>query len=82
MFRRRHQHPEVPGAALLPLRHQVYAPFAATITEVLMAEAGAVIRKSQPLFRVEPDGKLVIEDPGERAARVRACIDEYLASVL
>ncbi len=44
--------------------------------------AGVVVRKGQPLFKVEPDETLVVEDPKERAARIRARTDEYLASVL
>ena len=45
-------------------------------------EVGQTVRKGQTLFKVEPDEKLVVEDPAERARRIRARTDEYLASVL
>lgn len=67
---------------VMKMFNKVYAPFAGTITEVLMQEAGVVVRKGQPLFTVEPDEKVEVEDPADRARRVRACTDEYLASVL
>ena len=42
--------------------------------EVVMHENGVVVRKGQPLFRVEPDEKLVDEDPARtrRAASAPA----------
>jgi pyruvate/2-oxoglutarate dehydrogenase complex dihydrolipoamide acyltransferase (E2) component len=62
--------------------NKVYAPFSGTVIEIVMHDAGVVVHKGQTLFRVEPDEKLVFEDPAERAARIRARTDEYLASVL
>jgi len=53
-----------------------------TVTEIVMHDAGVVVRKGQTLFKVEPDESLVVEDPKERAARIRARTDEYLTSVL
>jgi acetyl/propionyl-CoA carboxylase alpha subunit len=67
---------------VMKMFNKVYAPFAGTVTDVLMQEAGVVVRKGQPLFKVEPDETLVVEDPKERAARIRTRTDEYLTSVL
>jgi acetyl/propionyl-CoA carboxylase alpha subunit len=67
---------------VMKMFNKVYAPFSGTVTEIVMHDAGVVVRKGQTLFRVEPDEKLVVEDPAERAARIRARTDEYLASVL
>ncbi len=50
--------------------------------EILVHDNGAIVRKGQPLFRVDPDEKMVSEDPAERRRRVRANTDAYLASVL
>ena len=67
---------------VMKMFNKVYAPFAGTVTEVVMHEAGVVVRKGQTLFKVEPDESLVVEDPRERAARIKTRTDEYLTSVL
>ena len=67
---------------VMKMFNKVYAPFSGTVTEVVMHDAGVVVRKGQTLFRVDPDEKLVVEDPAERAARIRTRTDEYLTSVL
>ena len=40
--------------------------------------SGAIVQKGQPLFKVTPDEKIVVEDPKERAKRVRATTTSYL----
>ena len=67
---------------VMKMFNKVYAPFAGTVVEVQAPDAGTVVRKGQMLFRIEPDEKVVVEDPAERARRIRARTDEYLASVL
>ena len=57
--------------------NKVYAPFAGTITDVLV-DSGIVVRKGQPLFKVTPDEVLVEEDPAERERRLRTNTDAYL----
>jgi multidrug resistance efflux pump len=47
-----------------------------------MHENGVVVRKGQPLFRVDPDEKVVEQDPAERARRIRAATDRHLANLL
>jgi hypothetical protein len=40
------------------------------------------VQKGQPLFKVTPDEKVVVEEPAVKAARVRAHTDAYLKSLL
>jgi acetyl/propionyl-CoA carboxylase alpha subunit len=67
---------------VMKMFNKVYAPFSGRVVEIIMREPGVVVRKGQPLFKVEPDEKLVVEDPTERAQRIRARTDEYLTNVL
>jgi pyruvate/2-oxoglutarate dehydrogenase complex dihydrolipoamide acyltransferase (E2) component len=52
--------------------NKVYAPFAGTIDEVLVEGDGVIISKGQPLYKITPDEKIVVESPEEIAARRRA----------
>ncbi len=67
---------------VMKMFNKVYAPFAGRVVEIFMPENGVVVRKGQPLFRVEPDERPEIEDPAARAARIRAKTDAYLTSLL
>jgi acetyl/propionyl-CoA carboxylase alpha subunit len=62
---------------VMKMFNKVYASFAGTVTEVL-ATNGAVVRKGQPLFRIQPDEVFVEEDPTEREQRLRANTEAYL----
>ena len=63
---------------VMKMFNKVHAPFAGTITDVLMPTSGVVVRKGQPLFKVTPDEIVVEEDPKEKAARIRANTETYL----
>jgi biotin carboxyl carrier protein len=63
---------------VMKMFNKVYAPFAGTIDEVLIDGDGVIISKGQPLFKITPDEKIVIESPEERAARRRAATEGYL----
>ena len=67
---------------VMKMFNKVYAPFAGTIDEILVAETGIVVRKGQPLFKVTPDEQIVEEDPTVRSRRIRANTDSYLAKLL
>ncbi|MDX2165510.1 MAG: biotin/lipoyl-containing protein, partial [Deltaproteobacteria bacterium] len=67
---------------VMKMFNKVYAPFAGRIVEVFMHDNGATVRKGQPLFRVDPDEKVVDEDPAARTKRLRANTDAFLASLL
>src|SRR5262245_51199378 len=63
---------------VMKMFNKVYAGFAGTVTEVLV-DSGTVVRKGQPLFRIQPDEVFVEEDPAEREQRLRASTEAYLA---
>jgi acetyl/propionyl-CoA carboxylase alpha subunit len=67
---------------VMKMFNKVYAPFSGRVVSILVRENGAIVRKGQPLFRVDPDEKVVEEDPAERSRRVRETTDRYLATLL
>ncbi len=67
---------------VMKMFNKVYAPFAGRVVEIFMPENGVVVRKGQPLLRIDADEKLAVEDPAARAARIRTKTDAYLASLL
>ena len=54
---------------VMKMFNKVYAPFSGTIKEVLVDSDGTIISKGQPIFRIEPDEVVVVEQPDEIAAR-------------
>ncbi len=57
---------------VMKMFNKVMAPFAGTVVENLMADAdGAVVKKGQTIFRVEPDERAEPESPATRTARRR-----------
>jgi biotin carboxyl carrier protein len=67
---------------VMKMFNKVYAPFAGTVDEVLVDDDGVIISKGQPLYKITPDEKIVIESPEEVAARRRAVTDEFLAQLV
>lgn len=67
---------------VMKMFNKVYAPFAGRIVEIFVHDNGATVRKGQPLFRVDPDEKVVVEDPAARTKRIRDNTDAYLADLL
>jgi acetyl/propionyl-CoA carboxylase alpha subunit len=67
---------------VMKMFNKVYAPFAGTVDEVLVEDDGVIISKGQPLYKITPDEKIVIESPEEVAARRRAATDEFLAQLV
>ncbi len=63
---------------VMKMFNKVLAPFSGTVDEVLVQGNGTIVQKGQPLFKVTPDEKVVVEDPALRQARVRKNTDEYL----
>jgi acetyl/propionyl-CoA carboxylase alpha subunit len=66
---------------VMKMFNKVYAPFAGTISQVLVDTDGVIIKKGQPLFKVAPDEMIVIETPDEIAARRRVASTSYLESI-
>ena len=67
---------------VMKMFNKVYAPFAGTIDKVLVDGDGVIIKKGQPLFKVTPDEKIVIETPEEISARMRAKTSAFLANLM
>ena len=67
---------------VMKMFNKVYAPFAGRIVEVFIPDNGASVRKGQPLFRVDPDEKVEVEDPAARTKRIRGNTDQYLTNLL
>jgi biotin carboxyl carrier protein len=64
---------------VMKMFNKVLAPFSGTVDEVLVQGAGTIVQKGQPLFKVTPDEKVVVEDASVKKARIRKNTDEYLA---
>ena len=53
---------------VMKMFNKVYAPFAGTVEEIVAPKDGAVIKKGQLLFRMQPDSKMKIVPEEEQAA--------------
>ncbi len=63
---------------VMKMFNKVYAPFSGTIEKVLVENDGMIIHKGQPIFKISPDERPVIESPAEIAARRRQATDTFL----
>jgi acetyl/propionyl-CoA carboxylase alpha subunit len=66
---------------VMKMFNKVYAPFAGTIDKVLVEGDGIIISKGQPVFKITPDEKIVVEAPAAIAARRREMTDLFLAQI-
>jgi len=68
---------------VMKMFNKVYATFAGTVDEVLMTgDAGQIVTKGQPLFKVTPDERVEEVDPKEIAARVRKNTAAHVQAML
>ncbi len=67
---------------VMKMFNKVYAPFSGQVVDVLVGDEGVVVRKGQPLLKVVPAEALAVEDPGDRARRIRSNTDGYLTQLL
>ena len=63
---------------VMKMFNKVYAPFSGTVDKVLVENDGMIIHKGQPIFKISPDERPVIESPAEIAARRRQATDRFL----
>jgi biotin carboxyl carrier protein len=63
---------------VMKMFNKVYAPFSGTVDEVLVKEDGVIIKKGQPIFKIAPDEKIVVESPEEVAARRQEVTERFL----
>lgn len=54
---------------VMKMFNKVYAPYAGTIDKVLIGDDGVIIKKGQPLFKMTPTEKVIVETPKESTAR-------------
>ncbi|TGD75267.1 biotin carboxylase [Mangrovimicrobium sediminis] len=66
---------------VMKMFNKVYAPFAGTVDDVLVDTDGVIVSKGQPIFKVTPDEKIVVESPEDIAARRRQATDAFLAQI-
>lgn len=66
---------------VMKMFNKVYAPFSGTIEKVLVEGDGVIIKKGQPLFKITPDEKIVIESAEDVRARRQAKTAEFLAAI-
>ena len=67
---------------VMKMFNKVYAPFAGTVDEVLVEGDGVIIKKGQPVFKITPDEKIVVESPEEIAARRKQHTDAFLEQLV
>lgn len=67
---------------VMKMFNKVYAPFAGTVDQVLVADDGVIISKGQSLFRITPDERVVMESAADVAARRRRVSDAFLALII
>jgi biotin carboxyl carrier protein len=63
---------------VMKMFNKYYAPFSGTIEKVLVEADGMIIHKGQPIFKITPDERPVIESPEEVAARRRQATSRFL----
>jgi len=66
---------------VMKMFNKVYAPFAGTVDKVLVDADGLIISKGQPVFKITPDEKIVVESPEEISTRRRSATNELLAQL-
>ena len=63
---------------VMKMFNKFYAPFAGTIEKVLVEADGTIIAKGQPIFKISPDERPVIESAEEVATRRREATSHFL----
>jgi len=66
---------------VMKMFNKVVAPFSGTIEKVLIDGDGVIIKKGQPLFKVNPDEKIEVVTPEQIAVERRAATDGFLKHI-
>ncbi len=67
---------------VMKMFNKVVAPFSGTVDKCLIDGDGVIIKKGQPVFKVTPDEKIVIETPEEIAERRKAKTADFLKAIV
>ncbi len=63
---------------VMKMFNKVYAPFSGTIKQILIDGDGVIVKKGQPIFKIEPDEIIVMETPERVRERKQQCTEEFL----
>lgn len=66
---------------VMKMFNKITAPFSGKIEKVLLTEDGTIIKKGEPLFKIVPDEKIIIETPEEIHARQSKACAEFLKRI-
>jgi pyruvate/2-oxoglutarate dehydrogenase complex dihydrolipoamide acyltransferase (E2) component len=66
---------------VMKMFNRVSVPFSGRVIEVLLSDAdGTIVQKGQPILKIEPDERVVLESPEAVAARRRTVTEALLAA--
>jgi len=66
---------------VMKMFNKVNAPFSGKIEKVLIEKDGTIIKKGEPLFKITPDEKVLVETPEEIRIRQEKATDQFLAKL-
>tara|TARA_R110001592_G_scaffold29205_3_gene106208 strand:- start:435 stop:3314 length:2880 start_codon:yes stop_codon:yes gene_type:complete len=66
---------------VMKMFNKITAPFSGKIEKVLLTEDGTIIKKGEPLFKIVPDEKLLVETPEEVKARQTKACSQFLKRI-
>ncbi len=66
---------------VMKMFNKVKATFAGTIDKVLVDTDGSIIKKGEPIFKVTPDEKIVVESPEDIAIRKQKATGSFLSKL-
>ncbi len=66
---------------VMKMFNKITAPFSGKIEKILLTEDGTIIKKGEPLFKIVPDEKLIIETPEEVHARQSKACAQFLKRI-
>jgi acetyl/propionyl-CoA carboxylase alpha subunit len=64
---------------VMKMFNKVYATYAGTIEKALIEDDGVIIKKGQPLFKITPSEKIVVETAKEAMLRKQKYTSEFIA---
>jgi len=66
---------------VMKMFNKINAPFAGTISKVLVETDGEIIKKGQPLFKIIPDEVVIEESPADIKARREKQTQNFLKAL-
>lgn len=66
---------------VMKMFNKVTAEFSGTIEKVLVEDDGVIIAKGQPIFKIIPDEKPIVESDAERSSRISKATEAFVAEI-